>query len=109
MTDYSISPEHRKWIVGALLVLLMNQSYFLGGYVRPEDWDSLPSLFIFCLGGLASAFLIIELLRFFLPTIALWTHARQLKMTPLLALPVLAAQGGLLLAVEQSRTVAVFG
>ncbi len=93
MTNYSMSVQHRRWIVAALLMLLMTQSYFLGGYTDPADWDSLPGRMMFVLGGLAFAFLAIELLRYFSAPVAAWTHARQLALTPLLAIPVLVAQG----------------
>lgn len=93
MTNYTMTIQHRRWIVAALLMLLMNQSYFLGGYTSPEDWDSLPSRIIFLLGGLSLSFLIIELLRYFLPPVAVWSKAKQLGFTPLLAVPVLVAKG----------------
>lgn len=96
MTGYSMTTQHRRWIVAALLMLLMNQAYFLGGYTGPEDWDSLPGRFIFLLGALALSFLIIELLRYFSPPVAVWSRARQLGLTPLLAVPVLLAEGSVL-------------
>ncbi len=102
MTNYSMTTQHRRWIVAALLMLLMNQSYFLGGYTTPGDWDSLPSRFIFVLGGLSLSFLIIELLRYFLAPVAVWSRAKQLSVTPLLAVPVLALNGSMLQLLVQS-------
>ena len=93
MTNYSMTTQHRRWIVAAFLVLLMNQSYFLGGYTTREAWDSLPGHIIFLLGGLSMSFLLIELLRYFCPPIAIWSKAKQLGFTPLLAVPVLAVEG----------------
>ena len=92
MTNYAMSPQHRRWVVGALLIVLMNQSYFLGGYVEPEQWDSLPSRLIFLCGGLALSYLTIELARYFSTSVSLWSGVRQLQASLLVAVPVLVAQ-----------------
>ena len=93
MTGYEVSPEHRRWVVWAFLVVLLDQSYFLGGYAGPEEWDSLAGRLVFLAGGLAIGFLVIEMGRYFFRSIAAWTVAKQLRFCPVVAVPVLAVQG----------------
>ncbi|MDH3452546.1 MAG: hypothetical protein OEN20_08995, partial [Gammaproteobacteria bacterium] len=72
------------------------------GYTDPEEWDSLPSRIIFVLGGLSLSFLVIELLRYFCAPVAVWSKAKQLGVTPLIAVPVLTVKGLILQLMMQN-------